>query len=227
MGAIGTDLVETERSIIGEPENDPAPVWGIGADRSLGNSPLIIRYLLKVGAVWADDHNIGGDSVDSNISVNGEDEVLAIRSPILLHSNVKTERCHLKNVGPVNVRREQSRSGWVPIKADETELFPVGRNSRITAARANALPIIAVEVHAPKGFVVGHGIETMEYDPCPVGGESRIVLTNIRSRKFNQGAAIGIHDRDVTASTGRVVLKDGSGVRLATKLGQRHRRSDT
>jgi hypothetical protein len=70
------------------------------------------------------------------------------------------------------------------------------------------LPIIAVEVHVPKCFVVGHGIETMEYDPYPVGGESWIVLTNIRSRKLNRAAAIRIHDRNVTASTGRVVLKD-------------------
>src|SRR4029077_13731619 len=128
--------------------------------------------------------------------------MLAVRCPILLNSDVETKWCDLEHVSPVDAGCEESRSGWVPIKADETELFPVGRNSRISAACANALPVIAVEVHAPKGFVVGHGIETMEYDPCPVGRESRIVLTNIGCRKLNQAAAIGIHDRDVIASTG-------------------------
>ena len=134
--------------------------------------------------------------------------MLAVRCPILLSSDVETEWGDLEHVSPVDAGCEESRSGWVPIKADETELFPVGRNSRISAAWTNASPVIPVEVHTPKCFVVGHGIETMEYDPYPVGGESWIVLTNIRSRKLNRAAAIRIHDRNVTASTGRVVLKD-------------------
>src|SRR4029077_15653936 len=134
--------------------------------------------------------------------------MLAVRCPILLSSDVETKWCDLEHVSPVDAGCEESRSGWVPIKADETELFPVGRNSRISAAQANALPVIAVEVHAPKGFVVGHGIESTEYDPCPVGSESRIALTNIRSRKLNQGTAIGIHDRHVGASPGSIVLEN-------------------
>jgi len=82
------DLVKTERSMIGEPENDPTPVRGIGADGSPDVPTLIVRYLLKVGAVWVDDHDIGRDTVDANISINGEDEVFAIRRPILFNRDI-------------------------------------------------------------------------------------------------------------------------------------------
>jgi len=95
VGAIGPDLVEAEGSMIGKSENDPTPVGRIGADRSRDASPLIVRYLTKVRAVRTNDHDIGGNSVDGNVSVNRKDEVLAIGRPILLHSNIEAKRCHL------------------------------------------------------------------------------------------------------------------------------------
>ena len=89
------------------------------------------------------------------------------------------------------------------------------------------MPVIAVEIHTPKCIVVGGGIETMEYDPCPVRCERGIVLTNTRSGKLNQAVAIEIHDRHVGAFTGRVVLERQSGARLGTKLARQHRHLET
>ena len=104
----------------------------------------------------------------------------------------------MEQVATINVGREERRSVRSSVGAtNETDFLSVRRNIRISAAWADALPVTAVEIHAPKGFVVGGGIETMEYDPCPVRCERGIVLTNTRSRKLNQAVAISIHDRHV------------------------------
>jgi len=57
---------------------------------------------------------------------------------------------------------EQSRSGWVPIKTNETEPLSIGRNSWISATLANALPVVALQVHTPESLIAGRGVEPMK-----------------------------------------------------------------
>lgn len=111
--------------------------------------------------------------------------MLAVWRPILLNRDIEAERGDLEQVATINIGREERRCVWVSVGATkETDLLAVGRNIRIKTALANALPITAAEIHAPKGVVVGGGIETMEYDPCPVRCERGIVLTNTRSAEI-------------------------------------------
>src|SRR6266705_6137827 len=137
-----------------------------------------MRYETEMRSVWTDRGNVCRDSGGMTDSILREDEVLAVRRPVLLDSDTETEGGDLEQVAAVNVGDEERRLELLIALGDEAEFLAVGRNIRVgcPGRGRDPLPIVAGEIHAPERLVVGCGIEPVEHDPRPVRRERRITL---------------------------------------------------
>ena len=113
-------------------------------------------------SVWTDRCNVCRDSGGMTDSILREDEVLAVRRPVLLNSDTETEGGDLEQVAAVNVGNEERRLELLIALRDEAEFLAVGRNIRVSATVANPLPIVAGEIHTPERLV--HSVEPIEHD---------------------------------------------------------------
>ena len=154
-----------------------------------------MRYETQVRSVWTDGRNVCRDSGGMTDSILRENQVLAVRCPVLLNSDAEAERDELEQVAAVNVGNEERRLELLIALRDEAEFLAVGRNIRVGAAVADALPVVAGEIHTPERLV--DAVEPVEKNPRTVRRERRIVLAGICGRgQLNDVAAICIHQGD-------------------------------
>src|SRR6266536_4572931 len=84
-------------------------------------------------------------------------------------------------------------------ETQETKLLAIGRHVRVGAARANSMPVIPSNIHAPERLIVSFRIESIEDDSRSVFHPRRIVFTDIRYRReLNDVGSIRVHDGHAT-----------------------------
>ena len=165
-----------------------------------------MRYETQVCSVRADGCDVRRNSGRMTDSILRENQVLAVRRPVLLDRDTETEGGKLEWVATIYVGDFERRSEILSVKSDIAEFLAVGRNIRVgcPGRGRDPLPIVAGEIHTPERLVVGCGIEPMEHDPRPVRRERRITLADICVwGQLNDVAAICIHQGD--AAEGRFV----------------------
>src|SRR5207245_11140178 len=101
----------------------------------------VMRYETQMRSVWTDRGNVCRDSGGMTDSILREDEVLAVRRPVLLDSDTETAGGDLEQVAAVNVGNEERRLELLIALRNEPELLAVRRNFTLGAAVADALPI--------------------------------------------------------------------------------------
>jgi hypothetical protein len=124
-----------------------------------------MRYETKLCPVRVDSSDVCRDSGDMNVSILRKDEVLSIGRPVLLDGDIETEGCDLKKITAVDAGSEERRSAGLPIEGKKAKFLSVRGNIRVGAARADALPVVAVEIHAPERLVVCLRVKSIEHDP--------------------------------------------------------------
>ncbi len=165
ISAVGMDLEEPENARSIDAKHDPTAVGRIRASDGVDIPTLVMRYETKMCPVRADSGDVCRDSGDMNVSILRKDEVLSIGRPVLLDGDIETEGGDLKQITAVDAGGEEGRSAGLPIEGKKAKVLAVGGNIRVGAARADALPVVAVEIHAPERFVVCLRIESNEHDP--------------------------------------------------------------
>ena len=92
-----------------------------------------------------------------------ENQVLTVRGPVLFDSDSETKGSDLEHVTAVDIGGEERRLELLIALRDEAEFLAVGRNIRVGAAVADALPVVAGEIHTPERLV--DTVEAVEHDP--------------------------------------------------------------
>src|SRR3989442_13817231 len=100
-----------------------------------------MRYETQVCSVGADGRDIGRDSRGMTDSILRENEVLAVRRPVLLDRDTETEGGKLEWVAAIDVRDDQRRSEILSVKSDEAEFLAIGRNIRVGGSAGSRDPL--------------------------------------------------------------------------------------
>src|SRR4051794_15575646 len=101
MGAVRVNLEEPEQSMIVNAKDNPTSIWRIRARNSFDVSTFVVGYHPQVRSVWSDGRNVCRYPRLRNISIPCEDQMVAVRGPVLLDRNVKPEGSKLQHVAPV------------------------------------------------------------------------------------------------------------------------------
>src|SRR5438128_12701250 len=113
MTPVGAHLVQPRQAVILQAEHDPAAVGRVRTNQGLDVSTLVMRYETQVRSVWTDGRNVCRDSGGVTDSILRENQVLAVRRPVLLNSDTELEGGDQEQVTAVDVGGEECRLEWL------------------------------------------------------------------------------------------------------------------